>query len=61
MDKPGVCIQICPKDTIDNRTTCKRKGYKRGGEKLQISVYQKPTIEKFSNISHILDYYNINL
>jgi hypothetical protein len=59
MDKPGVCIQKCPADTIDNRTTCTRKGYKRDGGKLQISIYKKPTIEKFSNISHILDYYNM--
>jgi len=59
MNKPGVCIQMCPKDTIDNRTTCKRKGYKRGEGKLQIALYKKPTIEKFSDISNILDFYNV--
>jgi hypothetical protein len=59
MDKPGVCIQTCPKDTIDNRTSCIRTGYKRDGGKLEISIYKKPSVEKFSNISNILDFYGL--
>jgi hypothetical protein len=58
-DKPGVCIQICPKDTIDNRTTCTRTGYKLEGGKLQISIHKKPEIEQFTDISHKLDYYTM--
>jgi hypothetical protein len=59
MEKPGICIQKCPIDTIDNRTSCTRTGYKRSGGKLEISLYKKPTIEKFLDISNILDLYNI--
>ena len=67
MQSLGLCSQICPPGSTDFGVGCTRESYNRGVGSTPFSIYMKPrktdaqkkAEESFTDISDIIDFYNI--
>jgi hypothetical protein len=62
MQSLGLCSQVCPPGSNDYGLGCTREMYNRGAGEVPFNIYMKPKksgVEKFMDISHIIDYYNV--